>query len=192
MATKPKIDTVAALEAKLKEAKGQPLSKIEERLVRQYDEEKAIEIRDGILLNLPKGIYEKLSGRSQKVLLEQAKRYGLPFDGAKVDLFQVIRKFHEMLIEWGPVIRELEGEGGELKKEKNRLDIAILTKKDQLLELELREKHSEYINRELLRVRLEWLATKLRNAGERLGQRFGADAQHMLNNALKQIDEELN
>jgi hypothetical protein len=191
VASPKSVDTVAALTAKLKHAKGESISKAEEKLIRVYDELLHDEIRDGILLNLPKGIYCKLSGRANKVIDEQASRYGLAIDGAKIDLHQVMRRFHDILAEWGPTIKELEGENGEMRKEKMRLDISIQKKKDMLLDLELKSKSEEYIQRDLLRTRLTWLATKLRRAGERLGARFGSDAQRLLNDAIVEIEEEV-
>lgn len=190
---KPKqsIDTVAALEAKLKQAKGFSISKTEESLIRRYDEQIAIEIRDDFLINLPKGIYCKLSGRQQKVVDEQAVRYDIAIDGAKIDLYSVLKRFHDILAEWGPTIRELEGEEGSLRTEKLRKEIELLERKSKSLDLDIKNKQDEFIDRGTLRVRMEWLANKLRTVSERLGKRFGGDAQLLLNHALKQIEEEL-
>lgn len=190
---KPKqsVDTVAALEAKLKQAKGISLSKTEESLIRKYDEQIAIEIRDDVLLNLPKGIYCKLSGRQQKVVDEQAVRYDIAIDGAKIDLYSVLKRFHDILAEWGPTIRELEGEEGSLRTEKLRKEIELLERKSKSLDLDIKNKQDEFIDRGTLRVRMEWLANKLRTVSERLGKRFGGDAQVLLNHALKQIEDEL-
>lgn len=185
------VDTVAALEAKLKQAKGESLTKAEELTVKRYDEFIALQNRDDMLLNLPKGIYCKLSGRQQKVVDEQARRYGLAIDGAKIDLYQVLRRFHDILAEWGPMIKELEGEEGSLRKEKLKREIELLKRKEEAAAIDIKNKHDEFVDRETLRVRMDWLASKLRMVSERLGKRFGADAQILFNHALKQIEEEL-
>jgi len=192
MAAKRKpVDTVAALEAKLKQAKGENLSKSEESLIRNYDHEIALSVRDDVLLNLPKGIYCKLSSRGQKIVDEQAVRYDIPIDGAKIDLYQVLKRFHDILAQWGPTIRELEGEEGSLRMEKLRKEIELLERRSKSIDLDIKNKQDEFIDRNTLRVRMEWLANKLRSVSERLGKRFGPDAQRLLNTALEQIEGEL-
>jgi hypothetical protein len=191
MAKTKTVDTVAALTAKLKQAKGGDLTKSEISLVKKYDEIVAESNREDALLNLPKGIYCKLSGRQQKVVDEQAVRYGLAIDGSKIDLYQVLKKFHDILAEWGPTINELQGAEGSLRTEKLRREIELLERRSKSIEIDIKNKQDEFIDRNTLRVRMEWLANKLRTVSERLGKRFGADAQVLLNHALSQIEEEL-
>jgi hypothetical protein len=189
--TKKPVDTVAALEAKLRQAKGFVLTKSEESLVKRYDEQIAIAVREDVLLNLPKGIYCKLSGRHQRVVDDQAGRYGLPIDGSKIDLHQAIRRFHDLIAEWGPTMRELQGEEGSLRIEKLRREVELLENRSKSIVLDIKNKQDEFIDRDTLRVRMEWLANKLRTVSERLGKRFGPDAQVLLNHSLSQIEEEL-
>lgn len=191
MAKTKTVDTVAALTAKLKQAKGGDLTKSEISLVKKYDEIVAESNREDALLNLPKGIYCKLSGRQQKVVDEQAVRYGIAIDGSKIDLYQVLKKFHDILAEWGPTINELQGAEGSLRTEKLRREIELLERRSKSIELDIKNKQDEFIDRNTLRVRMEWLANKLRTVSERLGKRFGAEAQVLLNHALSQIEEEL-
>jgi hypothetical protein len=191
MAKVKTVDTVAALTAKLKQAKGGDLTKSEISLVKKYDEIVSEANREDAFLNLPKGIYCKLSGRQQKVVDEQAVRYGLAIDGSKIDLYQVLKKFHDILAEWGPTINELQGAEGSLRTEKLRREIELLERRSKSIELDIKNKQDEFIDRNTLRVRMEWLANKLRTVSERLGKRFGAEAQVLLNHALLQIEEEL-
>ena len=193
MATKKKpVDTVAALKAKLKQAEGNVLTSSETSLVRRYDEAIAIEVRDDLLLNLPKGVYFKLAGRHQRVVDDQAVRYEFPVDGPKIDLFQVVKKFHDLLGEWGPTIRELQGEEGSLRTEKLRKEIELLERRSKSIELDIKNKQNEFIDRATLRIRMEWFANKLRSFSEKLGRRFGGDAQILFNTLLTQIEEDLN
>lgn len=191
MAKTKTVDTVAALTAKLKQAKGGDLTKSELALVKKYDEIVAESNREDALLNLPKGIYCKLAGRQQKVIDEQAVRYSIAIDGSKIDLYQVLKRFHDILAEWGPTINELQGAEGSLRTEKLRKEIELLERRSKSIELDIKNKQDEFIDRNTLRVRMEWLANKLRTVSERLGKRFGADAQVLLNHALLQIEEEL-
>ena len=192
MATaKKQVDAVAALEAKLRQAKGQVLSRSEESLVKKYDELIAADIRQDFLISLPKGVYCKLSGRHQKVVDEQAVRYGLPIDGARIDLYQTLKRFHDLIAEWGPTMRELQGEEGSLRIEKLRREVELLENRSKSIVLDIKNKQDEFIDRNTLRVRMEWLANKLRTVSERLGKRFGPDAQLLLNHSLEQIEDEL-
>lgn len=188
---KKPVDSVQALEAKLKQARGLVLSKAEEAIVKRYDEQIALAVRDDLLLNLPKGIYCKLAGRHQRVIDDQAVRYSLPIDGAKIDLYQTIKKFHDFISEWGSVIKEFEGEEGSLRKDKMKKEIELLEVRKKSIDLDIKNKQDEFIDRNTLRVRMEWLANKLRTVSERLGKRFGSDAQILLNHSLQQIEDEL-
>jgi hypothetical protein len=95
------------------------------------------------------------------------------------------------LAEWGPTINELQGAEGSLRTEKLRREIELLERRSKSIELDIKNKQDEFIDRNTLRVRMEWLANKLRTVSERLGKRFGSEAQVLLNHALSQIEEEL-
>lgn len=185
------VDTVLALEAKLKQAKGVELSKAEESIVKAYDEQVVLSVRDDLLLNLPKGVYCKLASRHQRVVDDQAVRYQLPIDSAKIDLYQTVKRFHDLLAEWGPAIKELQGEEGTLRTEKLRKECELLDKKNKSLDLDNKRKEDEFISRDALRNRMDWLANKLRTVSERLGKRFGSEAQVLLNHSIKQIEDDL-
>lgn len=185
------IDTVVALEVKLKQAKGVELTKAEESIVKAYDEQVVLSVRDDLLLNLPKGVYCKLASRHQRVVDDQAVRYQLPIDSAKIDLYQAVRRFHDLLAEWGPAIKELQGAEGLLRTEKLRKECELLDKKNKSMDLDNKRKEDEFISRDALRNRMDWLANKLRTVSERLGKRFGSEAQVLLNHSIKQIEDDL-
>jgi hypothetical protein len=192
VAKKKPVDTVAALEAKLKQARGHVLTTSEASLVKRYDEAVVIEVREDLVLNMPKGVYCKLAGRHQRVVDDQAVRYEMPIDGPKIDLYQVLKRFHDILGEWGPTIRELQGEEGSLRTEKLRKEIELLERRSKSIELDIKNKQNEFIDRATLRIRMEWFSNKLRSFSEKLGRRFGGDAQVLFNTLLTQIEEELN
>lgn len=191
MADPKPIDEVQALEAKLKRAKGLDLSKSEESLIRRYDQKIAEDCRDEFLLACSKQVYCKLANRNRNVVDEHARTYAIPVDQRSINLYQVLRKFHDLLSEWGPTIRQMEGEEGSLKIEKSRMENELLRKKIIETDLNIKSKQDDYIRREDFVVRLEWLANRLRALSERMGKRFGGDAQVMFNLELSRIEEDL-
>jgi hypothetical protein len=185
------VDTIPALEAKLKHAKGLDLTRAEESLIKKYDLKVAIQNRDDFLLACTKQVYCKLADRHRSVVDEHARTYKIPADRPMIDLYQVLKRFHEIISEWGPVIRQLEGEEGALRIEKARMENELLRKKITAADLDIKSKQDEYISRDNLRIRMEWLGNRLRSLSERLGKRFGGEAQVIFNLELARIDEEM-
>lgn len=185
------IDLVKALEAKLKQARGEPLDAAETKLVARYDKQLMADMRQELLSHCPKGVYSSLSGRDQKVLNEQSHRYKLPIGSAEINLYDLIKRFHDLLVEWGPAVKELDGEHGKLKMSKMKAEIEVLHRRRESLDLEIQQQQQRFIDRGALRARLDMLAGRFRKASEILGKRFGADAQEILNSAITQMDSEI-
>jgi hypothetical protein len=125
---------------------------------------------------IPKKHWREMSGRPAKVLLDQAKRYGLPFDGRVVDLPALARALHDFLAKNARVLSVAGGrspEASPLEAAEIRRKIAAA----DLAELERDKAQDRYIERtehEADRLKLlHWLVGFVRQAEVDLAVKLG-------------------
>lgn len=183
---------ILALEIKLALAKGEkPSQQDYKRIVNWYDEQLAI----GIMSQMPRKIYCKLSARQTAVITNQADTFGIPITtGTTVDLFRVVQWFHNFVSEWGPKIRSGKIEKdrlSELAEKKIEAEIQAIDTKLVALQLDIEKKRGLAIPVGEVHTALTWLSTEWRKFGERLGKKFGGDSQRFLNQFLERLEADL-
>ena len=92
-------DKATAQRAARKLFDGQDLTKAERDALARYEKAKEERLRWQYYHTVPKKHYRAMSGRQDKVLNEQAKRYDLPIGGPVIDLEALLRRFHDFLAE---------------------------------------------------------------------------------------------
>lgn len=134
---------------------------------------------------VPKSVYESMSGRVTATLHQQADRYQLPLRGPSIDLFAVVKRFHDFLAEnkykfvdddpdvAGPSSPALE-ELRRVKVEQERIKLASM--------------ESRFVDRALVREFLGQLATHIRQTSDRAESLFGRDGRELINQMLDAVD----
>lgn len=146
------------------------------------------EARWEIYRSIPQKDWIEMSGRQAKVLNEQAQRYGLPFDGATIDLPILARTLHDFLSVHArrlsrsisnPLESSQEGEAA-------GPDPSELLKHEQYLRERMKRLHEEgaLIERDVVHASLAQIAKLLRTCGESLQKKFGPVAQDLVDSAL--------
>lgn len=167
--------------------RGQKPGKDELRAIQRAQRELREELAWEIYESIPKRHWRQMSGRQDKVLNEQAARYGLPLAGSTISLPNLARSIHDMLARYAPMLAGLNGAGDPLlvggagdspALERYRLARA----KGE--ELTLLERQGELLRREIVHAELGRLAALLRAAGEQLDREFGPDAAQVINDTL--------
>lgn len=177
-----------AEKALAKQAAGKSkLSRDELRDIDWLEDRQRQEIVRDALAALPKGLYCQLAGRQQKVIDEQGRRHQLPVLGPTVDLFDAVRKLHDILTEHGD---RIAGDDS-IQSELNRETLAHQRTKRRLLELEYEQKQDTIVGRDELAAIMAWWKHRLLAFGELLGRKHGADAQKDLNDLLRKAEAEL-
>jgi hypothetical protein len=125
---------------------------------------------------VPKKHYRELSGRQDKILNEQAKRHGLPIGGSVVDLFGVIKRFHDLLAEHAKAKHKEEPDSPAL--ERFREERALLARLDRL------EREGSLLPRDLVHTALGVFASTVRQGLEQIQRQFGRDAYQMMDEVL--------
>lgn len=168
-----------------------------------------------MLESLPKKLYVGLSGRQHKILNEQAQRYDLPIGSgqAVINLYDVIRRFHDMLAEQrtndpgtllpnpaaadsfgGGVLNALELSDEEQAYLLLSLDDAkklALQKKVALDKIKIRRSREELLEKSEVHAVFGILSTVLRQAFEAIQQRWGEEPRQILTDALELCRERL-
>lgn len=174
-------DRRLAAEALAKQRAGQKPTAAERRALTRVKKATEEEARWQHYRTTPKRHYQAMSGRQVKVLNEQARRYGIPCDGATVDLSAVVAWLHDFL---AANARKLSAEEGanaeELKKWKARRE-----------KLKFETESGQLVPRDDVHTGLAIVARHLRTAGEWLGKQYGREAQERLERALDNAEKAL-
>lgn len=168
-----------------KKQRGEKLNRGEERALDRAKREQADrQLREG-LTAIPKKLYVELSQRQHKILDEQAIRYGLPLLGPTVDLFALIRAFHDLLARGLATVDEPADE----------TDWDVECKKEQALKARAARMAlcGILLQKHVVDATLQSVAALLRQAGERMQQLGHTEAYSLLDETLAdaqvQIDE---
>jgi len=180
--TSEEIDLDLAAQAEAKRQAGQRPTRdelaAERRVAKRRDEEE----RWRIYRTIPKGDWAKMSGRQQKVLNEQAGRYGIPLIGKEISLPEVVFWLHQFFAE--NKFRFADDDAPqwaeELRRENTRLKRMVR-----------KEKQGELIPRGDLREGLALMASILRRCGDTLQRQYGPEARDVLDDALNECLEEV-
>ncbi len=182
---------IAALEVKLALAKGeQPKLKSYQSLLNWYDCQLAIKVMNAV----PRTLYCKLSARQTKLIDDHSAAFGIPISsGSEINLFKVIQWFHSFVQKWGPKLTEkklAEDRKEELANRKLELELRHLDRKMVAFEIEIRKREGTAVPIEEVKKAFDWLSAEWRKFGERMGKRYGPDAQRQLNEFLSRLEND--
>jgi hypothetical protein len=180
-------DQALAADCQRKRKAGQQPKAVELAAFRRVSAWQEEELRWKYYEAIPKGHYNRLSGRPNKVLDEQALRYQLPLQGPTVNLQAVLTAFHDLLAKYRDRLVDDDDEAmqGEITPalEKWREE------KWKLARLERQEREGLLLPRDVLHDCLQKIASQLREQGEFLQREFGSEALDGWNERLETIQQ---
>jgi hypothetical protein len=181
----PTGDAALALAAAEKRRRGEKPSREETAALRRVQRAREEQLRQTHFAAVRKGEWQRWSGRQQKVLNEQAARYGIPIGEAVINLPDVVRWLHDFIAENAQKLRQDDEppDGAALE----RLRLA----KAELAEILLSRERQDVVSRKDLRDGHTRIGGILRICGEALLRQFGPGAQQILNNALDDAQREV-
>lgn len=174
-------DAKLAIMAKIKLENDEKPTQQEVRALKRYEAALREEAGKAFLRAVPQKQYLGWAGQSRGVVGRQAALHGIPLEGSSISIPEVIGWLHGFLAESSrtlhdeptrPSIQSVEDEARLLKA---RADLQELKRDEQLGDLIRRDQFHD--------VMMRWAAV-IRKAGDRLGKKFGPDAQDVLNEAL--------
>jgi hypothetical protein len=188
--TSEEIDRERARRALEKRRQGKEPTREELAALRRIEKAREEEQRWSFYRSIPQKHWREMSGRQPKILREQAQAYGIPFDGATVDLPTVVKALHDFLAKNG---RKLLADtddpmlavGNSPALEEYRRERAKLARLDRL------EREEVLLPREKVHEGLTRIAAILRSAGETLQRSFGSEPYQVLMEALDDARREI-
>ncbi|MEX0937330.1 MAG: hypothetical protein WDZ59_05675 [Pirellulales bacterium] len=184
-----RIDSDLVASAYRKVVNRQELTAQERAALKRHEKEKEERLRWEYYESIPQKHWRQMSGRQTKVINEQAKRYGIPFGGANINLPDVVRAMHDFLAENAIRLSRdddplMQG-GGSPALERYREERAALARLDR------QEREGQLIPRSDVREALGRIASIVRGAGDAIQRQFGAAAAETLYEALDDAQREI-
>ena len=171
-----------------KRLRKQPLSASEQAALKRFEKEREERLRWEYYGTIPQKHWKAMSGRQAQIINDQAKRYGIPFDGAVIDLPKVIRALHDFLAANALKLAKdgdpMMAGGDSPALEEYRREQVLMAR------LKRGEMEGQLIPRDESRMALGRIAAILRNCGELLQRQFGPGALDILNEALDDAEQE--
>ncbi len=161
---------VSALNASLKKLRGDALTRQQERDLAWFEHLERTRHIEEWQAAVPKGEYCYLAGRQHKLIDDAADHYGLPLDGAVINLRSALTALHDLIAANAHRIRgeHTDLEFDQLKEEKLRQEILKLEKENEKAAIELQFSRGDAIPRAQLREALVMLSAQLRTLGQTL------------------------
>jgi phage terminase Nu1 subunit (DNA packaging protein) len=184
-------DRQLAVSAAGKKRAGQTLTRPEERALRRVQAFQDEQDRWRHYAAIPKGHYCKLSARQQKVVDEQARRYGLPVLGEQIDLAAVLVRFHDLLRDHGDKIVSGDEEDELLQGPNSPALERWRNERAKIARMERLELQGQLLPREVVRRSLQIIAQQISSLGEKLHRDFGPTAQKSVFTTVDSIEREL-
>lgn len=181
METTKQIDRDLAVQALEKRKRGLVPTGREQAALRRIEKERDEDQRWEHYASVPKKHYVEMSGRQPKVLIDQAVRYGLPLKGKTVDLSLVLRAFHDFLAKNARKLAKQEAAAADPWKEE----------RTKLARLQRLEREGVLIRRDQVVEAAYKYGMVLRAAGDRLQRRYGPEAQEILEEAVREFEQEV-
>jgi phage terminase Nu1 subunit (DNA packaging protein) len=154
-------------------------------LVGAAKRKQAEELEFAKMLDIPRRFYNKLSGRQNNTLQQQADRYGLPLRGERLNLQAICTAFHDLLRDNAHRLAAETGSGdGDMSGPSSKALERYRDERARMVKLQREAYEGTLIQREDVRAGFGMLAERLRQAGEVL-QRQYPGAEEILNEALE-------
>ncbi|MGA2032319.1 MAG: hypothetical protein ABSG68_08700 [Thermoguttaceae bacterium] len=174
-----------------KRQRGQRPAREELAALRRVQAQREDALRRQHFAAIRKREWREWSGRQDKILNEQATRYGLPIGGATIDLAAVVRWLHDFLARNARRLAGAEVDDAECPANSSpaleRKRLADARRAELRYECEVRS----WMPRHEIHAAHAAVASILRRAGESLLREFGAAAQKTLNDALDDCQREI-
>jgi len=139
---------------------------------------------------LPKKYYVDMSGRQHVVLDRQARKWGFPVDQATIDLYEVIKTFHDFVADNHLVLQQARDKS-ETHSAKKLVETKMLETKIKLADLEYQERAGKLVDRQAVKNAFAWLSQQFKEMSEQVGRAHGPGPQEKINHFLDRMLREL-
>ena len=179
----------SVLSALEKQRVGKAPNHAEKRALRKWEVEREEFARWKHYRTIPQKHWRAMSRRAAKVINEQATLYGIPFDGATIDLPRVVRALHEFLARNAARLSASSEDALLYSGGSSEWLERLREEKARLARLQRLEAEGDVMSRAMAHEVLMQMANFLRQAADRLQQKFGPEAHEILDEAIKEHEK---
>ena len=139
----------------------------------------------------PKKDYREMSGRSARVLIDQAKRYGMPIAGRTVDLAALLKWLHDFLATNSTRLNAPDSDDPMMAGVASPALERYRDERAKLARLERLQKEGLLLPRDPMHQLHGKMAAVIRSSGDKLLRDFGEEAYAILTEALDDVQREV-
>ena len=181
---------IRALEGRIAELRGEVVARPIRKDMQWYEMEEMLRI----LGSIPRARYCDIVQRQHTAVVNLAKTHGIPLGGDDINIQDVLQWFHGYIGKYGARCNgKADGpdDKDDVTRRKQDLDMQQLELKVKMLQADFERKAGNAISADEVDRLFAWFESELRKLGERLGKRFGSDAQNLFNDTLSRIGKHL-
>lgn len=171
------IDQQMVLRAQEKQRRGETPTRDERTALRRWEKLEEERLRWIYYGTIPKKHWRQMSGRQNQVISDQAERYGIPLDGATIDLTAVAAWLHDFLAANSHALNASTARADELER--------VRRAQAEKYELENQVRRGELRHLDDVRRTFEFVGQVFRKASTELRQAFGDGAYRILESAVE-------
>jgi Fe-S cluster biosynthesis and repair protein YggX len=180
----PCTDQQLAAAAAKKRGRGEKLSREEKAALSRAGKVAAEARRQQVFRSVRKKEWREWSGRQDKVLNEQAVRYGVPIGAATIALPEVVRWLHDFLADHAAVLAAADDDGPDARERLTAI-------RCELEQLKLERERGQWMPRKDVREALTAAGRLVRQGGEALLRQYGPGAKKILDDALDSVQADV-
>lgn len=178
-------------ELELKVVSGEKLKYQEQRIFDRLVKKRDAEIFAKQIEQVSKKLWMQWSGRDHRVLLDQARKYGMPLGETTVSVPEMAQWIHDLVAEQGRNFYfDEEDEGGISSKSSPALE-RLREAKASMAEQQLAKECRQLIERNVVHDGLQQIAGTLRRCGDVLQRQYGREVGETFNEFIDDCDRQI-
>ena len=171
---------------------GQRLTTRQSRALSRWQRSWLSAIRESLYAALPTQLWQKSSGCRRQQIDEQGQTYGLPIAGKTINLPALARALHRFIAEHWTSLRAAKDDGVGAPAEPASPELERWRRaRADMAELDLEQRRGDLVDRREFQALLLRTAHILRGLGESLQRQYGPDAQGLLDEAIDDVEREV-
>ena len=174
--------------------RGEVATAQERSALKRFQHEQEEEKRWQFYRSIPKSHWREMSGRTPRVLIDQAERYGFPYPHgpkAAIELPAVVKWLHDFLAKNAMRLSAPETDDPLLAGSNSPALEEYRRERTKIARLERMQREGSLLPRDTVHELLGRIASVLRSAGENLARQHGPDAHQILDEALDDAQREI-
>lgn len=178
-----RVDRELATAAIRKRQAGETPSAREVAALRRYERGREEQQRWEFYRSIPQKHWREMSGRQTKILQDQARRYGIPFDSRTIDLPEVVKRLHDF---FAKNAKKLSDDEDLLRGDSPNVE-RIRAARAEIVEMERDERRGTHLPMSEMAGVLSKYASAIRSSVDQVRRLYGNEPADIVNEHLEEL-----